>query len=501
MDEISSSHFRKMLIANAGDCRAVLGKRGRAIELSKDHKPSCTSERLRIEKLGGVVYDGYLNGQLSVSRALGDWHMKGPKGSPCPLSAEPELQEVTLTEEDEFLILGCDGLWDVMSSQCAVTIARRELMIHNDPERCSRELVREALRRDTCDNLTVVIVCFSSDPPPRMEIPKNKFKRSISAEGASGFLASWLVKRLLLSGYYVIGTVRDPGNDKKLGHLWRLEGAKERLRLVRADLMEEGSFDDAIMGCHGVFHTASPVLGRPPSDPKAEILKPAIEGTLNVLSSCKKNPSLKRVVLTSSSSTVRVRDDFDTSVPLDESSWSSLQLCESLKIWYALSKTLAERAAWEFCKENKIDLVTVLPSFVVGPSLSPDLCTTASDVLGLLKGEREKFQWNGRMGYVHIDDVALCHILVYEHEKAYGRYICSSIVLDNNELASILSARYPTLPIPKRFEALDRPYYELNTSKLKSLGVKFKSIQEMFDDCIASLIAQAYLSSSAQLYN
>ncbi|XP_030461397.1 probable protein phosphatase 2C 27 [Syzygium oleosum] len=174
-------HGRTMLIANAGDCRAVLGKRGKAIELSKDHKPDSTSERLRIKKLGGVVYDGYLNGDLSVARAIGDWHMKGPEGSSCPLTAEPELQEMVLCEEDEFLILGCDGLWDVMSSQCAVTIARKELMIHNDPERCSRELVREALNRNTLDNLTVVVVCFSSDPPPRLEIPK--LKRSISIEG------------------------------------------------------------------------------------------------------------------------------------------------------------------------------------------------------------------------------------------------------------------------------------------------------------------------------
>lgn len=175
--------IRTMLIANAGDCRAVMGKRGRAIELSKDHKPNSILERLRIEKLGGVVYDGYLNGQLSVARALGDWHMKGPKGSSCPLSAEPELQEAILSEEDEFLILGCDGLWDVMSSQCAVTMVRKELMLHNDPERCSRELVREALKRNSCDNLTVIVVCFSPDPPPRIEIPRFKFSRSISAEG------------------------------------------------------------------------------------------------------------------------------------------------------------------------------------------------------------------------------------------------------------------------------------------------------------------------------
>ncbi|KAH7567000.1 hypothetical protein ACOSP7_011311 [Xanthoceras sorbifolium] len=173
---------RTLIIANAGDCRAVLGRRGRAIEISNDHKPNSTSERLRIEKLGGVVYDGYLNGQLSVARAIGDWHMKSPKGSACPLSAEPELQELLLTDEDEFLIMGCDGLWDVMSSQWAVTVARKELMVHNDPERCSRELVREALKRNTCDNLTVIVICFSPDPPPRIEIP-TRVRRSISAEG------------------------------------------------------------------------------------------------------------------------------------------------------------------------------------------------------------------------------------------------------------------------------------------------------------------------------
>ncbi|KAM0019572.1 putative protein-serine/threonine phosphatase [Helianthus debilis subsp. tardiflorus] len=175
---------RMLIVANAGDCRAVLGKRGRALELSNDHKPNSIPERHRIEQLGGVIYDGYLNGQLSVSRALGDWHMKCSKGSVCPLSAEPELQEILLMEDDEFLIMGCDGLWDVMSSQCAVTIARKELMIHNDPERCSRELVREALKRSTRDNLTVIVVCFSPDPPPWIEMQSQMgHRRSVSSEG------------------------------------------------------------------------------------------------------------------------------------------------------------------------------------------------------------------------------------------------------------------------------------------------------------------------------
>ncbi|XP_023633710.1 tetraketide alpha-pyrone reductase 1 [Capsella rubella] len=320
-------------------------------------------------------------------------------------------------------------------------------------------------------------------------------KGKVCVTGASGFLASWLVKRLLLDGYEVIGTVRDPGNEKKLAHLWKLEGAKERLHLVKADLMEDGSFDNAIMGCQGVFHTASPVL-KPTSNPEDEILRPAIEGTLNVLRSCRKNQSLKRVVLTSSSSTVRIRDDFDPNIPLDESVWTSIELCKRFQVWYALSKTLAEQAAWKFCEENSMDLVTVLPSFLVGPSLPPDLCSTASDVLGLLKGETEKFQWHGQMGYVHIDDVARTHILVFEHEAAQGRYICSSDVISLEELVSFLSTRYPSLPIPMRFEKLNRLHYNFNTSKIQSLGFKFKSLEEMFDDCIASLVEQGYLSTA-----
>ena len=175
--------YRTMLIANAGDSRAVLGKWGRVIELSKDHKPNCTAERLRIEKLGDVIYDGYLNGQLSLARALGDWHIKGSKVSKSPLSSKPELEEILLSEEDEFLIIGCDGLWDVISNQCAVTMVRKELIMHNDPGRCLSALVKEALQCNTCDNCTVVVVCFSSDPPPKIEIPRSQKRRSISAEG------------------------------------------------------------------------------------------------------------------------------------------------------------------------------------------------------------------------------------------------------------------------------------------------------------------------------
>ncbi|PKU87591.1 tetraketide alpha-pyrone reductase 1 [Dendrobium catenatum] len=314
-------------------------------------------------------------------------------------------------------------------------------------------------------------------------------KGKVCVTGASGFLASWLIKQLPKSGYHVIGTVRDPENYRKLSHLWELEGAKERLQLVKANLLEEGSFDEAVLGCQGVFHTASPVFG-PQHGSQSEIMDSAVNGTLNVLRSCKRNPSLRRVVLTSSSSAVRVKEKIDPNYPLDESSWSSVELCERLKLWYALAKILAERIAWEFAKENDIDLVTVLPSFIIGPNLPNDLSLTASNVLGFLRGETKEFSLYGRMGYVHIDDVARCHIIVYEDLAAKGRYICSSVVLDNNELGALVAKRYPWLPIPTRFDDYydgKITQYTFNTSKLHNMGFKFKGIEEMFDDYIQSL--------------
>ncbi|KDP33644.1 hypothetical protein JCGZ_07215 [Jatropha curcas] len=175
---------RLLVVANAGDCRAVLCRRGKAIEMSRDHKPICNKERKRIEASGGQVSDGYLNGILNVARALGDWHLEGMKGTDGgPLSAEPELMTTQLTEEDEFLIIGCDGIWDVFRSQNAVDFARRRLQEHNDPVMCSKDLVDEALKRKSGDNLAAVVVCFRSEAPPNLVAPRARVQRSFSAEG------------------------------------------------------------------------------------------------------------------------------------------------------------------------------------------------------------------------------------------------------------------------------------------------------------------------------
>lgn len=184
---IDSILGRSLLVANAGDCRAVLSQLGVAIEMSKDHRPCCTRERSRIESLGGYIDDGYLNGQISVTRALGDWHLEGLKDigeRGGPLSAEPELKLMTLTKEHEFLIIGSDGIWEVFRSQNAVDFVRRRLQEHNDVKLCCKEVVEEAIKRGATDNLTVVVVSFHSEPPPLKEVVRRaRVTRSISAEG------------------------------------------------------------------------------------------------------------------------------------------------------------------------------------------------------------------------------------------------------------------------------------------------------------------------------
>lgn len=176
---------RNLLVANAGDCRAVLCRKGMAVPMSRDHDPSSAWEKSRIESVGGYVVDGYVNGQVTVARAIGDWHMQGLKeeGGQGPLSALPEIQSMVLSEEDEFLLMGCDGLWDVFTNEGAISFARKQLQRHNDPELCSKELVVEALRRNSQDNVTVIIICFKADaPPPRVVLERRTTVRNFSLQ-------------------------------------------------------------------------------------------------------------------------------------------------------------------------------------------------------------------------------------------------------------------------------------------------------------------------------
>ncbi|KAL2619122.1 hypothetical protein AAZV13_08G285900 [Glycine max] len=126
-----------------------------------------------------------------------------------------------------------------------------------------------------------------------------------------------------------------PDDPKKINHLVSLDGAKERLHLYKANLLEEGSFDSVFQGCHAVFHTASPFY-HDVKDPQAELLDPALKGTLNVLKSCVNLPTLERVVLTSSVAAVAYNGKPRTpDVVVDETWFSDPDFCRESQVNYA----------------------------------------------------------------------------------------------------------------------------------------------------------------------
>jgi len=154
--------------ANCGDSRALLCRDGRAIKLSLDHKPNREDEAERIENAGGFVSFGRVLGRLAVSRAFGDEEYKatgeGSNGKPLVI-CDPEVRHQQLTPQDEFLLMACDGLFDVFSSQEAVDFihARLAAMPSNeqDPQKAVQDIVHEAIHeRRSRDNVTALLVTF-----------------------------------------------------------------------------------------------------------------------------------------------------------------------------------------------------------------------------------------------------------------------------------------------------------------------------------------------------
>ncbi|XP_015160001.1 cinnamoyl-CoA reductase 1-like isoform X1 [Solanum tuberosum] len=303
----------------------------------------------------------------------------------------------------------------------------------------------------------------------------------VSVTGASGYIASWLVKFLLQRGYTVKATVRDPNDKKKTDHLTSLDGAKERLHLFKANLLEEGSFDAVVEGCEGVFHTASPCYLEV-KDPQAEMIDPALKGTLNVLESVAKTPSVRRVVLTSSVAAVVFNGKPRTpEVVVDETWWSDPDFCRESQLWYVLSKTLAEDAAWKFVKEKTFDMVTINPGMVIGSLLQPTLNTSAAAIVQLLNGS-ETYP-NYTFGWVNVKDVALAHILAFENPSANGRYLMVESVAHFSEIVKILRELYPTMKLPEKLSrcADDKPFtpmYQVNVERTKKLGIEFIPLAE-----------------------
>ncbi|KAJ6753633.1 putative proteinD(P)-BINDING ROSSMANN-FOLD SUPERFAMILY PROTEIN [Salix purpurea] len=300
-----------------------------------------------------------------------------------------------------------------------------------------------------------------------------------------------------------------PAKSSDLLSSWR--GA-DRLRLFKADLREEGSFDEAVRGCHGVFHVAASmefnVAGNEENYAQCNIIDPAVEGTLNLLRSCSKSRTVKRVIFTSSISTLTAKDragkwrkvvDETCQTPIDHV-WNTKP-----SGWiYVLCKRLTEEAAFKYAKDNGIDLISVITTTVAGAFLTSSVPSSIQVLLSPITGDTKFFSIlsavNARMGsiaLVHIEDICDAHIFLMEQTRAEGRYICCAHSCEMSQLINHLAEEYPCSNIQRLAEVKQGSISpEISSKKLRDMGFKYKhSVKDMMSETITCCLDQGFLST------
>ncbi|MFP8967434.1 SDR family oxidoreductase [Pokkaliibacter sp. CJK22405] len=272
--------------------------------------------------------------------------------------------------------------------------------------------------------------------------------------GGNGFIASHLLVALLKSGLTVHTTVRNAARAQSLLGALHDEGIDTTdLRIFEAELLSDAGWDDAVAGCEQVYHTASPLPVSSPADAD-ELIRPAREGTLRVLEACQR-ARVKRVVLTSSFAAIGYGNpEFEGC--LDESHWTNPGSSDVLP--YIASKTLAEKAAWEFIRSAPYapEMATVNPVVVLGPSIGSHFSASQEVIRMMIRGAIPGCP-DISMGLVDVRDVVDLHLKAMKTPEASGqRYLAvAEDQVSIARMARILrqglgkrACKVPRLPLP-----------------------------------------------------
>jgi nucleoside-diphosphate-sugar epimerase len=309
--------------------------------------------------------------------------------------------------------------------------------------------------------------------------------KPVLVTGGTGYVASWIIKMLLKEDIIVHATVRDPSNIKKFEHLKALsEASAGQLKLFKSDLLDIGSFDEPMHDCELVIHTASPFFITGIKNPEEELIRPAREGTRNVLESAKRNPTVKRVVLTSSVAAI-FGDNADIALTpggvFTEKEWNTTSSAEFQP--YSYSKTIAEKEAWALAKEqDQWDLLIINPGWVLGPSVSKRKDSMSIGAMirfgnGVYKAGVPELC----SGIVDVRDVASAHIKAGYTPGASGRHIIVSGEATLLDLATMLRKHFgdaypfPRKQVPKFLFWLIAPKYGLSRKYVsRNVGIHIK---------------------------
>jgi len=268
----------------------------------------------------------------------------------------------------------------------------------------------------------------------------NKMKK-VLVTGISGFVGQHCAAELLKKGYSVRGSVRSLLNTSGV-----LEGIskevdpKGNIDFCELDLMKDTGWDKAMEGCDYVLHVASPFVVKEPKN-ENELIKPAVDGTLRALKAAKK-AGVKRVVLTSS--TAAMQGGKTGTIIIDESSWTNVDAKNVTA--YFKSKTLAEKSAWDFIKnqtdDSKLELVVINPGPIYGPTLTGNLSNEAMDFFKKLITGKVPMLPHAYSVMSDVRDVAAIHVASLENDKANGnRFIVTTEKVHAiQEIAQILKS-------------------------------------------------------------
>ena len=257
--------------------------------------------------------------------------------------------------------------------------------------------------------------------------------------GASGFIAEHCIIELLKNGYSVKGSLRTMNREQEVRDAVKTETDDAKLEFCKLDLLDDDGWEEAMRDCDYLMHVASPFVIEDPKD-ENELIKPAKEGTLRALNAAKK-AGIKRVVLTSSVAAVNSHMMSGTS---DHTTWTDIN--SKYVTPYQKSKTIAEKAAWDFYNNqdnsNKMELAVINPGGVMGPQLGNDLGGASTQIVSqLISG---KFPMIPALSFPFIDvrDVAILHLKAMTTPDADGkRFIAAhSKPTWMYEVAEVLSA-------------------------------------------------------------
>lgn len=270
--------------------------------------------------------------------------------------------------------------------------------------------------------------------------------------GGSGFLAAHCILRLQQDGFTVRTTVRSQRGADRVRSMVAAGGSNDAagVEVVQADLIADDGWDAAVAGCEYVLHVASPFPAAPPAH-EDDLIVPARDGALRVLHAARRG-GVRRVVLTSSLAAIDYGHP-PTTTPYDETTWTNLDGPGVSA--YAKSKTLAERAAWDFAEREGLELAVVNPTGILGPVLSNDYGTSVGAIASLLDGNPPALP-RATVGIVDARDVADLHVRAMTHPAAAGeRFIATAGLMTLPQMARAIrdelgeaASKVPTRTIP-----------------------------------------------------